>query len=135
MTKQILKGKVLVVVAVLLAFTVSYSSNAFAWGGGHGGGHYRYHGGGWHDDGWFWGFFATGLVAGAIVATLPPRYETVYVSGEPYYYYDNVYYRPAPNGYVVVPTPATTVITAPAAPVVVAAPVAPAVIQPRVISG
>ena len=138
MKKQTLKSKVLVIILLLLALTVSSSSNAFAWGGGHGGGHYRYHGGGWHDDGWFWGFFATGLVAGAIVATLPPRYETVYVSGEPYYYYDNVYYRPAPNGYLVVPAPTTTIVTAPA---VVAAPVAPAVVaapvvmQPRVISG
>ena len=128
MRKPILKNKVLLILVLLLAFTVSYSSSAFAWGEGHG--HYRYHGGRWHDDGWFWGFFATGIAVGAIVATLPPRYETVYVSGQPYYYYDDVYYRPCPTGYVVVPAPATTVVAAPA-PVVVAAPVA---VQPEATS-
>ena len=121
MRKPILKNKVLLILVLLLAFTVSYSSSSFAWGEGHG--HYRYHGGRWHDDGWFWGFFATVIAVGAIVATLPPLYETVYVSGQPYYYYDDIYYRPCPNGYVVVPAPAiATVVTA------------PAVTQPTVIS-
>ena len=136
MKKQILKSKVLVIIVLLLALTVPYSSDAFAWGGGHGGGHYRYHSGSWHDDGWFWGFFATGLAIGAVVATLPPRYETVYVSGEPYYYYDGVYYRQSPRGYIVVPVPTTTVVTVPVATTtVVAAPVVPAVVQPREITG
>jgi len=130
--KQILKSKVLVIMVLLLALTVYCSSDALAWGGGHGG-HYRYHGGGWHDDGWFWGFFATGLAVGAIVYTLPPRYETVYVSGEPYYYYDGAYYRQSPSGYIVVPAPATTVVTMPAATTTVVT--APTVMQPNVISG
>ncbi len=133
MTKQILKNKVLVVVVLLLAFTVSCSSNAFAWGGHGGHGHYYYRGGHWYNNGWFWGSFATGLAIGTIVATLPPYYESVYVSGAPYYYYDNIYYRPCPTGYVVVPTPATTtVVAAPAATAVVTAPV---VTQPNAPSG
>ncbi len=133
MTKQILKSKVLVVVVLLLAFTVSYSSNAFAWGGHGGHGHYYYRGDHWYRSGWFWGGFATALAIGTIVATLPPYYETVYVSGTPYYYYDSVYYRACPSGYIVDPAPATTtVVTAPATTTVVAA---PAVTQPKVRSG
>ena len=138
MTKQILKSKVLVVVVLILAFTVFYSSSAFAWGGGghgsYGGhGHYYYRGGSWYGRGWFWGWFATGLAVGTIVAALPPYYETVYVSGAPYYYYDSVYYRPGPTGYIVVPAPVTTtVVAAPAATAVVAA---PDVTQPKVAAG
>ena len=106
MRKQILKSKVLVALVFLLAFTVSYSPNAFAWGG-HGGHHehYSYRGGHWYRNGWLWGGLATGLVIGAIVASLPPRHETVYVSGAPYYYYDGIYYKPCSSGYVVVPVP------------------------------
>jgi hypothetical protein len=135
MVKHMLKSKVLVVAVLLLAFTVSYSANAFAWGGRGGGshGHYYYRGGRWHDSGWFWGSFATGLALGAIVATLPPYHETVYVRGAPYYYYDGTYYRPYSTGYIVVPAPATTtVVTVPAATNVV---IAPAVTQPQVVSG
>lgn len=133
MTKQILKNKLLVVLVLLLAFTVSYSANAFAWGDRNGHGHYYYRGGRWYDSGWFWGSFATGLAIGTIVATLPPYHETVYVSGAPYYYYDSVYYRPCPAGYVIVPAPATTtVVAAPAATTVVAV---PAATQPKVTAG
>ena len=56
MLKQILRNKFIVVTVLLLAFTVSCSSNAFAWGREHG--HYRYSGGHWNNSGWFWGFFA-----------------------------------------------------------------------------
>jgi hypothetical protein len=139
MTKQILKNKVLVVVVLLLTFTVSYSSSAFAWDGhggygGHGSyggrgghgdhGHYYYRGGHWYGSGWFWGWFATGLAIGTIVATLPPYYDMVYVRGVPYYYYDGYYYRSSPTGYVVVPAPATTTVVT-----------APAVTEPTVTSG
>ncbi len=112
--KNLLKSKVLAIVVLFLALTGSYSSDAFAWEGHGGHGHYYYRGGRWHDSGWIWGSFATGLAIGTIVSTLPPYYETVYVSGALYYYYDRVYYRPYPSGYVVVPAPATTtVVTAP----------------------
>lgn len=135
MAKQIVKNKFLIGAAVFLAFTGSYPSAALAFhgggwhgGGGHGGGwhgggsygHYYYHGGHWHGggaSGWLWGGLAAALVVGTIVATLPPYHETVYVGGAPYYYYDNVYYRSVPNGYVVVQAPpVTNVITVPQAP-------------------
>ena len=134
MAKKILKSKVLIVVVLLLAFSVSCSSSAFAWGGGgHNGGHghYYYRGGRWYGSGWFWGGFGAGLAFGTVVTVLPPYYGTVYVGGAPYYYYDNVYYRPYSNGYIVVPEPApTAVVTAPAA---VAS--APVVTQPKTVSG
>lgn len=45
---------------------------------------------------------------GIIVPTLPPFYATVWVSGIPYYYANDVYYtwRPNRNGYVVTQPPA-----------------------------
>ncbi|MEI8348922.1 MAG: hypothetical protein WCI77_02115 [Candidatus Omnitrophota bacterium] len=118
MIKKIVKSKILVVIILLLAFTVSYSLSAFA-GGSRGGqnrgrggdrGHYSYRGGRWHESGWFWGSFATGLAIGTIVSTLPPYYETVYANGVPYYCYDRVYYRSYPSGYIVVSEPSTTVV-------------------------
>jgi hypothetical protein len=96
----------------------SYGGGHVRYGGGHGSygghGHYYYRGGHWYSSGWFWGSFATGLAIGTIVTTLPPWYETVYVNGFPYYYYDSIYYRPYPSGYIVVPAPApNTVVTVP----------------------
>ena len=114
MARQILKSKVLVVIALLLALTAFSTADALAWGGDHGGhGHYYYRGGRWYNNGWFWGSFATGLAIGTMVATLPPYYETVYVGGYPYYYYDNVYYRPSTSGYIVVPQPTAAAVAAP----------------------
>ncbi|MBF0493714.1 MAG: hypothetical protein HQL28_01115 [Candidatus Omnitrophica bacterium] len=112
MGNNILKNKVLLIlVAAALALAVS-SRDVYAWGGhgGHGGGHgdrYYWHGGRWHNSSWFWfDVGITALAVGAIAASLPPYYTTVYVGGVPYYYYDGIYYRPCPAGYVVVPAPA-----------------------------
>lgn len=130
MLKQILKYRIAVVLCLVL---VLCSSEAFAWGPGHRGGYY-YRGGRWYQHGWF-GFdlAVSALAIGALVESLPPRYNTVVVGGVPYYYYDNAYYRPCPNGYVVVPAPVVTqpIVVAPevAQPVVVTAP-AP-VVQPQ----
>ena len=122
MTNQIFKNKILIIIVLLLAFSLSYS-NAFAWGGHGGHGHYYYRGDRWYNGGWFWGGFATGLVIGATVATLPPYYQTVYIAGTPYYYDGTYYYQSGPSGYIVVPAPATTtVVAAPAATTAVAAP-------------
>jgi len=138
MLKQILKNKFLVVAVLLLAFTAFYSADAFAWGGHGDHGHYHYRGGRWDDSGWFWGGFATALTIGTIIATLPPRYETVYVGGAPYYYYDSVYYRPYSTGYIVVPAPtAAPAVVAPVFTAVVTAPAAttvPVVTQPKTVS-
>lgn len=139
MIKQIARSKAMVVLVLVLAFTGSFPLNAFARGGhgGHGGhgdhGHYYYHGDRWHRSGWFWGSLAAGIAIGSVVASLPPQYETVYVSDVPYYYYDGIYYSRYPTGYIVVPTPATTtIVTAPAVTTVVAA---PAVTQPEATTG
>jgi hypothetical protein len=75
---------------------VMVSCNAFAWGWGRHG--YYYSGGNW----WLGNAIVAGLVAGAVVASLPPRCETVYVGGYPYYYDGSYYYQRSPNGYVVV---------------------------------
>jgi hypothetical protein len=110
MLKQILRSKLFVTIFMVLALSCP---NAFAWGGHGGGRHenggrYYYHGGRWHGgSSWFW-FDAgvTALAIGAIAETLPPRYTTVVVSGNPYYYYEGAYYQPYPSGgYVVVPAP------------------------------
>lgn len=127
MRERILENKLWIVVVLILGFLVFYSSNAFAWGGSHSREHhehYYYRSGHWHDSGWFWGLFATALVVGTVVATLPPHYETIYVSGSPYYYDEGIYYRQHPSGYVVVPTPATTTVVT-----------TPAVMPPQVASG
>jgi hypothetical protein len=126
MVKQIVKSKVLVIAVLLLAFTVSYSSNAFAWGGH--GGRYYWHRDRWYGPGWF-GFdvAVSTLAIGALVAGLPAGYTTIVVGGVPYYYYGGYYYRHYPYGYAVVPEPVVTpsVVYAPvseAAPVAVTQP-------------
>ena len=68
----------------------------------------------------------TALALGSVVASLPPYYNTVYYGGVPYYYYDGIYYRPCPSGYVVVQAPPV------ASPVMMQQPVAvnqPVVVQ------
>lgn len=56
----------------------------------------------------------TGLVIGAAIATPPPSYTTVVVSGSSYMYDNGVYYQPASSGYVVVGAPVgATVATIP----------------------
>jgi hypothetical protein len=42
---------------------------------------------------------------GIIVPFLPPFASTVWFGGAPYYYANNVYYAPTPQGYTVVPPP------------------------------
>ncbi len=112
-------------VIVLCLIIVLCSSEAFAYGGYHGGHYYR--GGRWYRHGWF-GFdvAVSALTIGALVDSLPPRYTTVVVGGVPYYYYDNLYYRSCRGGYVVVPAPVITqpivVATEVSQPVVVSTP-------------
>ena len=119
MLKLTLKSKLwFSAIVFCLAFTLTTTSTAFAWGG-----RYYWHGGGWYRSGWFWGGVAvSALTIGAIVATLPPHYSVLYVGGVPYYYDGVYYYQASPGGYVVVANPA---VVAPAA--VVAAPQAVAV--------
>ena len=131
--KQILKNKFWVIAVLCLALGLS-CSDAFARGHGGGGGrdggdrHY-YRDGRWYKHGWL-GFdiAVSALTIGALIDSLPPRYETVVVGGVPYYCYDNSYYRPYPyGGYVVVQPP--VVVTPEVAPAVVVAP-APVIAAP-----
>jgi hypothetical protein len=72
------------------------------------------HGSYWHSNNAAWAFFG-GLMLGAAIASLPPRYETVYVSTTPYYYANGVYYTTVPaGGYQVVAAPeGATVVNPP----------------------
>ena len=122
MFRQILRFRVALVIFLVLAV---FCSDAFAWGGG---GRHYYRGGRWYRHGWF-GFdvAVSALAVGAILDSLPPRYDTVVYGGVPYYYYDNTYYRPYPQGgYIVVPPP--PVVTQ---PVLVAPEASPVVVQPQ----
>lgn len=116
-----------------------YGHSGYGHGGyGYGHGHYYYHDGYWHDSNWWWplAWFTTAFTIGTVVSTLPPHYQTVYVSGAPYpyYYYDGTYFTPSRGGYLVVPAPApVTVVTT--APAVVTAVAAPDVTQPNAADG
>lgn len=94
--------KKLIVLLLVVMLLCSLSTEAFAWGN-----HYRYSEGRYYRSAGWWGLggFVTGLAVGAYVASLPPRYETIVVSGVPYYYVDGYYYQTGPSGYVVVTPP------------------------------
>lgn len=83
---------------LVLISTFLVSGCAFAdWGWGH---HDRYEYRGGHY--WLGGAIVGGLVAGAILASLPERHDIVYVGGVQYWYDGTYYYQSTPNGYVVV---------------------------------
>ncbi len=116
MLKAIFRNKRKIVIVLLVVLALSYS-DALAWG--HRDGRYYYHGGRWYRPAWF-GFdvAVSALTVGVIIRALPVGYTTVVVAGRPYYYYDNVYFRTCPSGYIVVPAPAEM-------PVVLVAPTGP----------
>ena len=96
----------------LVVGSMLLSSCAYAWGWGHDRGYahhdrYEYH------DGHYWvggAIFAGALVAGAIIASLPPRHDIVYIGGARYYWDGQYYYQDTPSGYVVVqPTPTVVI--------------------------
>ena len=68
--------------------------------------HHNYYGYGYHGSYWgnttAWAAFA-GLTLGVLIATLPPRYETVVYSGTTYYYANGTYYVLSGSQYRVVP--------------------------------
>ncbi|MFA6217753.1 MAG: DUF6515 family protein [Candidatus Omnitrophota bacterium] len=77
---------------------------------------YYYHQGRFYRPGWFGiSFSLNAPPLGAIITSLPFGYSTVIVAGEPYYYYNHIYYRRHPRGYFVVPAPTsgTVVINVP----------------------
>jgi hypothetical protein len=68
--------------------------------------HY-YHNGRWYRKGWFgFGIAVPALSVGAFVDFLPATYTGVAVQGRVYYYGDNTYFMPLPEGgYLVVAPP------------------------------
>ena len=117
MLKRTNMVKILLISFLVLAF-LGQATQAYAWGGGGRERHY-YRGGHWYRHSWL-GFdiAVSALAIGALIESLPPRYDTVVVGGAPYYYYDGTYCRPYPSGgYIVVPAPVVTqpVVAAPEA--------------------
>jgi len=47
---------------------------------------------------------------GHVFAKLPRGYRTVYVDRSPYYFYDGIFYRPGPTGYVVISAPVGAIV-------------------------
>ncbi|HTR29050.1 MAG TPA: DUF6515 family protein [Puia sp.] len=69
----------------------------------------------WYDDGCFYlpqngGYAVVPAPVGAIVATIPPGYETPVVDGTTYYYFGGVFYVYTGQGYQVVTAPPGAVI-------------------------
>jgi hypothetical protein len=99
------KNKFWIIVILTLVFILTVSG-LFAFRGRGG---YHWHGGHWyHYYGPHWFGFdvaVSALTIGAVVETLPPGYTTFIVGGAPYYCYDSLYYRPIPEGFVVVQPP------------------------------
>ena len=70
---------------------------------------YHYHDGRFYRPSWFgFEFSVVTPPFGAVVSFLPFGYRTIVVAGAPYYYYNGVYYRSCPSGYLVVPQPVLT---------------------------
>ena len=89
--------KLLSVVLVVILLTSMIPSDAFA--------EHRHRGGGGRDWGWGLGGLVAGTMLGAAIAS-QPRYETVYVSGTPYYVNGGNYYlRDVYGNYYVVQPP------------------------------
>jgi hypothetical protein len=69
----------------------------------------------WYDDGCFYlpqnnGYAVVTAPIGALVASIPPGYETPVVDGVTYYYFAGVFYVAAGQGYQVVAAPPGAVI-------------------------
>jgi hypothetical protein len=76
---------------------------------------YNYRDGRFYRPGWFGFEFVIGFPPiGAIVTSIPISHRTMVVGGASYYYYENIYYKTCPTGYIVVPAPtAAPVVYAP----------------------
>jgi len=117
MNKKLYFSNVLAVVLLALIFTLS-ASDAFARDdrGGHhnevvrvGHDRYQYRDGRFYRSSFFgFSFSVVSPPLGAVVTTLPYGHRSVIVGGNPYYYYDDVYYRPCSTGYVVVQAPVSS---------------------------
>ena len=67
---------------------------------------YFFRDGRYHRRGWFgWDILVDIPPIGAMIMDLPAGYTVITIGGVPYYYYNEIYYRPCPGGYVVVEKP------------------------------
>jgi hypothetical protein len=73
---------------------------------------YYFHGGSWYQPSRGLGFRVIAPPIGVLVPFLPAYYTTVWYSGEPYYYANDVYYRwlPDQREYIVAPPPPTATL-------------------------
>ena len=75
---------------------------------------YNYRDGRFFRPSWFgFEFLLSTPPFGAIVMSLPIGHHTVLIGGAQYYHYNNVYYKPCPSGYIVVPQPVVVANPAP----------------------
>lgn len=116
MKKLIPKSKIWLVMALCLLCALPYSE-AFAWGTSKGSRSrqevvvvkqhkYHYRDGRFYRPGWF-GFSLAVVIPpmGAVVTYIPAGHRRVIVGGITYFYYDNIYYKACPSGYIVVQEP------------------------------
>lgn len=55
-------------------------------------------------------YFWSDYYPGYVINTLPPGYASIYAEGNPFYYYNGVFYEPQASGYVVVSPPLGAVV-------------------------
>ena len=91
--------------------TNAWNNTVDHWGGSSYWGH-SYWGSG--DEG---AAFFAGMLLGAVIASLPPKTQTVVVAGSPYYYANGVYYVQSGSQYTVVPAPVGATVAHPPAQV------------------
>ncbi len=67
---------------------------------------YTYRDGRFFRPSWFgFEFFLSTPPFGAVVMSIPVGHRAVMIGGVQYYNYNNIYYKPCPSGYIVVPPP------------------------------
>jgi hypothetical protein len=100
--------KGVIICGIGLMFIILTSTEACAWGHfGHGHHGYYFHSDRFYRPHSFWfdrAVFAPPI--GAFVEILPYGYTSFVIGGSPYCYYAGVYFRPCPDGYIVVSKPA-----------------------------
>lgn len=129
MKKTTFRGILLTAILLMFLLGLPYlnvlarDNDGHDWGGHGRGSHeiiyvghdrYNYHDGRFYRPGWFGLEFAVSTPpTGAVVAVLPYGHQTRAYGDITYYYYNNIYYKSCPGGYVVVPVPVTTSTSAP----------------------
>lgn len=87
-----------------------YASHAIVFHHNHG--NYFYHHGGFYQYHPAKGYYRVGVPTGMVFEYLPVGYKRVYIGGQLYYRYGDIYFEYSPWGYRIVPHPVGIVITA-----------------------